>query len=1832
MLGTASRRIPFLIAVSLVFIPGELVQPSVLRPATLDTEDAPASPAGYNVSVTYTGGGGPDAFADTSGFIAFFNVKNTGTLANTYTLTCYGTYIECTSYSPEVITLQPGDAINVTAYYRTTSGIGAASIRLSAEGTQALKVAFFNFTTWPKVQHAVIVTPVSATAPSRTSFTSGYTAAFTVKNVGMARDSFNLFCQPAGNVSCTSQTLATTPGLNTFDSSTVTVTYATAASGPGFIALQASSEFAPATGSWSFNVTIGPSTAVTVTPDSQGVGVLANTSASRRFTVRNPGTASGTYNVTVPTCTGAAIASACTPSPTPLTVPAGDSGTVTVSYSSGGSGAGVIKLLATHTLDPAVKDSGWVNLTVGTAQQPTVAVGDPSGPILARDLCLAVALGDASASECGDLRLSHPLPGIRTLGRQRTPMLEYSSAAAHPYPLVGANVSLPASASNPDSVVVRLLVSAVQKARLSWSGAGMSPGRASRVVIGYDALTDTNGVYSTNYTAITTYTVEVVSWYAGAAQPAATTTGQYVLVNRKNSPFGAGWWLSGLEQLQPASMLWTGGDGSVRQYAVVATQAMTNCVNGQGSPASNVYTASNVGHPDTIKFDGGCYWRYVPGGGKVRFDGQGRHIATINRLGDTTKFHYRTSGLAAGLLDTLTVPPPSAAARYVFVYDTTITPKRIKALIAPPIGSVPRIDSLTTSTGKLTAIQDPDTTIVNFAYDGTVANRAISRTDRRSTVTTFSYDAAAKVNGSTIDPTGLAIKTSLRAQESRGFTGTPLGAVIDTSLAYTLLDGPRTDVGDSTLFWLDRFGAPRRIRNALSEETAITRDGTWPALASRVQLPNGRVMLANYDARGHLHTVTDSGTIVNGQVAVTRYEWNMTWDAVERVVPPEQDSTVISYDGNGNRQWQQDGRGQMSRVTFGYNPTTKRLTSIRLPAAVKADSFHYDAVRGNLDTTWTPIGFRTVRFADAIGRDSLVVTPIDSQQTKTASQRVVYDLADRVKETWSFGPAMPYQLDLETSFVPDTMPVPAETLLVTNRYDLEGNLLSTTSATSTANYDLNIRDVRDYDRANRLVTKFLGSGPSSISYDPAGNAIGQGYRNGVEVTQTFDALNRLTQRVIPQVDEAQSNCYGHMHDPWTYPICGLHIPMYPNNGTGYRVAADTNTFTYDVMGNVLQANSHDAKVSRTYYPSGLVQTDTQRIRDGSTFPWVFGIRYGYDRNGRRAWTRLPLVAGDSVTYTYGLPAGFLSQIRDPQGRLFTFAYDSAGRLDTLVTYPGSGPPWGIRKTVVLDPDGRVIQRSLASNGGSGDFDVLRYDARNKVVEARTQDAAAGHTNERTTIAYDGLGAVVGSEVYNPTLLTWQSDEYRNDALGNVAWNKSTNADGAEYPHWSGYKITTGALTVRHETPPNVSCPSDAWRYDSLAQKVDAAGNVHMMDQASRHCLTSDVSLTQVVAAHNYYRADNRLMVVQRYEALTNPNTKGTWEEYRYDALGRRVYVRALRDSLCHSFSGTYDCSNYTQVTVWDGDQILAEQRGGSVVYLHGGELDHPLELIGDSRVVNYDWRGLGQSSRWTNGAPADCSVTTGSCTTIAWPAGQGVYYKHVPEPSGPIPTWVGSLVTNGEDGTTLLYRRNRYYDPASGRFTQEDPIGLAGGLNQYGFVAGDPVNFSDPFGLRPCPGPSSSFPCRLQATVDSWKASIVNLGASVLGFLGEVSGIAPGMRAGGFPNPDGSQPSTGQRVVDGVLFASALVPGDEALDLGAAAGRIESTLKDIKAGVTRFSQDGATFFNREGLLPSRAEGYYREFTVGGKPGARGAERLVLGRGGEMFFSADHYRTFVQLSK
>ena len=65
-----------------------------------------------------------------------------------------------------------------------------------------------------------------------------------------------------------------------------------------------------------------------------------------------------------------------------------------------------------------------------------------------------------------------------------------------------------------------------------------------------------------------------------------------------------------------------------------------------------------------------------------------------------------------------------------------------------------------------------------------------------------------------------------------------------------------------------------------------------------------------------------------------------------------------------------------------------------------------------------------------------------------------------------------------------------------------------------------------------------------------------------------------------------------------------------------------------------------------------------------------------------------------------------------------------------------------------------------------------------------------------------------------------------------------------------------------------------------------------------------------------------------------------------------------------------------------------------------------------------------------------------------------------------------------------------------------------------------------------------------------------------------------------------------------------------------------------EGGPYAHERDGVVFGNRERLLPLRPRGYYREYTVP-TPGVthRGARRIVAGRGGERFYTEDHYRSF-----
>jgi ribonuclease T1 len=99
-----------------------------------------------------------------------------------------------------------------------------------------------------------------------------------------------------------------------------------------------------------------------------------------------------------------------------------------------------------------------------------------------------------------------------------------------------------------------------------------------------------------------------------------------------------------------------------------------------------------------------------------------------------------------------------------------------------------------------------------------------------------------------------------------------------------------------------------------------------------------------------------------------------------------------------------------------------------------------------------------------------------------------------------------------------------------------------------------------------------------------------------------------------------------------------------------------------------------------------------------------------------------------------------------------------------------------------------------------------------------------------------------------------------------------------------------------------------------------------------------------------------------------------------------------------------------------------------------------------------------------------------------------------------------------------------------------------------------------------------------------------------------------------------------------LLFAGSALSGE--IRVSELPREARATLQLIeRGGPYPHPQDGHTFHNRERLLPMRGAGYYAEFTVQ-TPGARGrgARRIVAGRGGELYYTADHYRSFRRIMR
>ena len=173
--------------------------------------------------------------------------------------------------------------------------------------------------------------------------------------------------------------------------------------------------------------------------------------------------------------------------------------------------------------------------------------------------------------------------------------------------------------------------------------------------------------------------------------------------------------------------------------------------------------------------------------------------------------------------------------------------------------------------------------------------------------------------------------------------------------------------------------------------------------------------------------------------------------------------------------------------------------------------------------------------------------------------------------------------------------------------------------------------------------------------------------------------------------------------------------------------------------------------------------------------------------------------------------------------------------------------------------------------------------------------------------------------------------------------------------------------------------------------------------------------------------------------------------YTYNAAGQRTRKVTDQGTTFYHYdlnskliSETTDFFASAKDYVYMGNTPVAQIDIGltneTVNYLHTDHLNTPRRATNQAGEIVWAWDGDAFGQTLANEDP----IGSGSNTIISLRfAGQ--YF---------------------DAETALHYNYFRYYDPSSGRYVTSDPIGLDGGLNTYGYVYQNPINYFDQNGQR----------------------------------------------------------------------------------------------------------------------------------------------------------------------
>lgn len=1004
---------------------------------------------------------------------------------------------------------------------------------------------------------------------------------------------------------------------------------------------------------------------------------------------------------------------------------------------------------------------------------------------------------------------------------------------------------------------------------------------------------------------------------------------------------------------------------------------------------------------------GGGWVLTLPTGDTERFNVSGGLVSTTSRTGLTTTVAYDANGRLATVTDHF-------GRALVYNYNPS---GRLTAIAIPGGQSIGYNHD---NSGRLTTVAFPDSRIRRYHYESPQnAGRLTGITDENNVrFATYAYDSTGQV---------------LSSEHA--------GGVERYEFTYSA-SGPTESRFFSTAV-RDPLGTSRTYNHGtIAGVYKLTSVTGGPCESC------GSASTVVYDAQGNVTRRSD----FRGNR--TRYEYDLT-----RNLEVSRTEGLSSTEAT---------TPQTRTITSEWHPTLRLPTRITEPSGIagtsRITSFTYD-LQGNLRTKSVRVGTQNrvwTYFHDELGRLEIADGPRN-------------DIVDRT--TYTYFPNNDPCVGCRGQLRSITNALGQVTSI--DAYNIHGQPTQVTGRDG-------VVVTMTYDARQRLVSRDVGGEVATFAYHPTGLLRRVTTPDSGFLEYSYDAAHRMTgitdgggNRVVYTLDGMGNRTREEIFDPsnalsftrrWVYDsLSRVSQEIAANNQTTtYTYDADSNLDTETDPMNRVTDSDYDRfnRLTRILDPAGGRSNFSYSAADKlTTVNFTSGETYSlttthlYNGFGEMTQVNSP---DTGLTQYQSDAGGNVASSTDARGRSATIFRDALNRI-TQVQYPSQ--TFGLEYDAG-SPSARGRLTRITDNSGSTQW---TYGVQGRL--ANRQQSTAGLIRN-VSYQYNGSGQL--SQITTPSGQVIGFG-YANGRINSVSVNGAPLLSQVLYEPFGptrGWNWANGTLTVRDydadwqlTTIDSAGLSTYSYSADGLVQSRSDEGFVPFGIPNGATTLTVGTNNNRLVNStgaqartYAYDAAGNTLtdsIATFTYDdagRMNSATVAGTTTTYLHNAMGQRVRKSSpastrvfVYDDAAHLI-GEYDASgSLVQETVWLDDIPVATLRprtGGGVetFYIHTDHLNTPRRITRPSNnQVLWRW----QSDPYGHSLPDEDADGdgVGFAYNLRFP---GQYF---------------------DAETGLHYNHFRDFDPSTGRYLESDPIGLAGGINTYGYSGGNPITNFDPWGM-----------------------------------------------------------------------------------------------------------------------------------------------------------------------